>query len=353
VIARLALHRFRNYRSAEIVPGPGFNIVTGQNAQGKTNLLEAVFLVSTGRLLRGTRDSQAVLHGEETALVEAELAETGTTVAVELRRGVRKRVMLNGASLTRPSDVLGRIPTVSFSAADLAIVRGEPGDRRHFLDAELSQLYPAYLRHLAVYKRALEQRNALLKSAQEAFVPDEAFEPWESQLEEHGAALRRARREWVASIAPAVATAHADLGGGEEVALAYVEKDEGGLSTNRLEDLRRGFTSVGPHRDELEVTIAGVEARAYGSQGQQRTAVIAIKLAVLDSAAGVFGVPPVLLLDDVFSDLDRGRRSRLVERALALGGQVFLTCTEPEQAGVELVGRSKVFRVVSGTVEEA
>jgi DNA replication and repair protein RecF len=335
----------------------GFNIVYGENAQGKTNLLEAVFLVSTGRLLRGSRDSQAILHGEETALVEAELAETGTVISVELRRGTRKKAMLNGASLPRPSDVLGRIPTVSFSAADLAIVRGEPADRRHFLDSELSQLYPAYLRHLSVYKRALEQRNALLKSAQDGYVDDEAFEVWEVQLGSHGEELRRYRRDWVASIAPAVAAAHAELGGGERVALGYVEHEEGslgvGLATGRAEDVRRGFTGIGPHRDDLSIEVGGSEARPFGSQGQQRTAVIALKLAVLESAASVLGVPPVLLLDDVFSDLDQGRRSRLVERALQLGGQAFLTCTEREQAGVELVGRSKVFRVVSGEVSEA
>ena len=357
VIARLALSRFRNYRSATIEPGPGFNIVFGQNAQGKTNLLEAVHLVSTGRLMRGGRDTMAVMHGEETALIEAELAGTGTLVSVELRRGHRKRVCLNGASLPRPSDVLGRIPTVSFSAGDLAIIRGEPSDRRHFLDSELSQLYPAYLRHLSVYKRALEQRNAMLKWAQESFAAEEAFEPWEAQLGEHGEALRRYRLEWIEAIGPLVAEAHADLGGGERIELTYVEHDSGNLGAAlvqcRAEDVRRGFTGVGPHRDDVLIQVGGVDARAFGSQGQQRTAVIALKLAVLASAASVMGVPPVLLLDDVFSDLDQGRRSRLVHRAQELGGQVFLTCTEREQAGVELVGRSKVFRVASGQVEEA
>ncbi|MEX2243540.1 MAG: DNA replication/repair protein RecF [Fimbriimonadaceae bacterium] len=357
VIERLSLHFFRNYRDAFARPGAGFNIVSGANAQGKTNLLEAVHLVSTGRLIRGTRDAQAVMHGEETGSVSAELAGSGTTVAVELRRGVRKRVLLNGASLPRPSDVLGRIPTVSFSAGDLEIVRGDPSERRHFLDSELSQLYPGYLRHLAVYKRALEQRNALLKSAQETYQPPDVFEAWEEQLAQHGTEMRRYRRDWISAIAPLVAAAHADLGAGEEVALRYVERDAGDLLENlasgRVDDLRRGTTGTGPHRDELEIEIGGSEARPFGSQGQQRTAVIALKLAVLASASGVLGVPPVLLLDDVFSDLDQGRRSRLVERSLELGGQVFLTCTEPEQAGVELVGRSKVFRVVSGTVTEA
>jgi DNA replication and repair protein RecF len=266
-------------------------------------------------------------------MVEAELAETGTVVSIELRRGVRKRAMLNGASLPRPSDVLGRIPTVSFSAGDLAIVRGDPSDRRHFLDAELSQIYPAYLRHLSVYKRALEQRNALLKRAQESFVEDEAFEAWEADLFNHGVEIRRARLEWVAQIEPAVREAHGDLGGGEEVSLTYLEHDDGDLAGSRTDDVRRGFTGIGPHRDDLAIEVGGADARSFGSQGQQRTAVIALKLAVLDSAAGVLGVPPVLLLDDVFSDLDAGRRARLVERAVEMGGKPYMSVPGPNRPG--------------------
>ena len=357
LVERLSLKFFRNYEGLELFPGSGFNIVSGQNAQGKTNLLEAVYLCSTGRLLRGSRDAHAITHGHETGSVEVQLAGTGTTITIELRRGVRKRVLLNGASLGRPSDVLGRLPTVSFSAADLEIVRGEPAERRHFLDSELSQIYPAYLRHLSVYKRALEQRNALLRTAQDAHVGSDAFEPWEEQLASHGIEIRRYRAEWVESIDPLAAEAHADLGGGERLVLGYQPRDEGelieNLASGRGDDIRRGATSVGPHRDEMAIEVGGTDARQFGSQGQQRTAVIALKLAVLSSATALLGVPPVLLLDDVFSDLDQCRRSKLVERSLAVGGQAFLTCTEPEQAGVELIGRSKVFRVVSGTVREA
>ncbi len=356
-VERLSLGCFRNYESLDVRPGAGFNIVSGANAQGKTNLLEALFLVSTGRLLRSSRDAQAVKHGHEAGWVEAELAGTGTTIRVELRRGVRKKVLLNGASLVRPSDVLGRLPTVSFSAADLEIVRGDPSERRHFLDSELSQLFPAYLRHLAVFKRALEQRNALLKAAQESYVAGESFEPWEVQLGEHGTEIRRYRAEWVESIAPLARAAHADLGGGESLQLTYSRHDTGdllgSLAEGRTDDLRRGSTGCGPHRDDLTIDVGESSARQFGSQGQQRTAVIALKLAVLSSASDLLGVPPVLLLDDVFSDLDHCRRARLVERALDVGGQAFLTCTEPEQAGVELVGRSTVFRVVSGTVTAA
>ena len=354
-IEALTLTCFRNYEHAHIEPGSGFNIVAGQNAQGKTNLIEAVGLVSTGRVMRGSRDTLAIMNGKDVAKVEAVLTPSGTMVAVELRRGVRKRALLNGAGLPRASDLLGRIPSVSFSAADLAIVRGDPSDRRHFLDTELAQLYPAYLRHLSVYKRALEQRNALLKESQESARPGELFEALEAQLAEHGDQIRRIRDEWVAGIAPLVVEEHAGLASSEPVGIGYVRRDDAALCESlqdtRWEDVRRGFTSVGPHRDDLQIDVGGVDARQFGSQGQQRTAVIAIKLAALRSATAILGFPPVLLLDDVFSDLDQGRRARLVERSIDMGGEAFLTCTEPEQAGDALVGSAKVFRVVSGTVE--
>lgn len=352
--SRIALEGFRNFSSCEFVPTPGFNIICGQNAQGKTNLLESLMLVATGRMLRPGRDVQAIQHGREVARLKATMSGSGTTIGVELRRGIRKKAFLNEASLPRPSDLLGRLPVVSFTANDLDIVRGDPSHRRHFLDSELAQMYPAYLRALTVYKRSLEQRNALLKASQTTHVPDEVFDPWEEKLAIHGNEIRSYRRQWVEELAPKVAEAHRDLGSGEVLNLAYEQKETSdlldGLASSRAIDSRRGTTSCGPHRDDLAILVASTDARHFGSQGQQRTAVIALKLAVFESVSQVLGVPPVLLLDDVFSDLDQSRRERLVHRAIELGGQVFLTCTEPEQAGVELVGRSKVVRVVSGEV---
>lgn len=360
VLCSLSMRDFRNYMSERIEPAPGINLVCGANAQGKTSLLEAVSLISTGRLLRASRDSVAIRHGQDSAKVQGELAGPGTLIAVELHRGARKRVELNGLGLPRASDVIGRLPTVSFSASDLSIVTGDPSDRRQFLDWELAQLYPSYLRHLSVYKRALEQRNALLKQAQQGYVPGEVFEPWEDQLAKQGAAIRIARRDWIEEIQPLTAEAHSAMGGGEQITLAYEAKDSGvdaaelaaELLRTRPIDVHRGSTSSGPHRDELIIMVNETEARSYGSQGQQRTAVIALKLAVLESVEAHLGSSPVLLLDDVFSDLDASRRTNLVERTVHRGGQVFVTCTEAEQAGTELSRLARVFRVESGQVVE-
>lgn len=357
-LERLEFHDFRIFSRTSLHPSPGVNILCGANAQGKTTVLEGIALLSSGRLMRGSKDAQAIRHGQDLARVEGQLGVTGSELAVELKSAGRKRVELNGMSLGRASDLIGRMPVVSFSAADLSIVTGEPSDRRLFLDSELAQLFPAYLKNLTIYKRALEHRNALLRQAQEQFVPEEVFEPWDDQISNSGTALRKARAEWVTRLRGHAASAHSSLGAGEPLDVSYSIRDEGddvgslrqALSQNRRMEVARGSTCFGPHRDDLAITIMGTEARYFGSQGQQRTAVIAIKLGVLQEAQDVMGMPPILLLDDVFSDLDTSRRSRLMELTLSCGGQVFLTCTEASQAGEGLVESSQCFWVESGQV---
>lgn len=356
-VERLVVDRLRIVDRAEMETSEGFNIIAGPNGQGKTTLLEAVYLVATGRILRGGRAAFAIQEGAEESRVSATLAETGTELAVRLRAGVRQEATLNGNRLKRPSDLLGRLPAVSFSAVDLEIVRGDPASRRAFLDEELSQLYPRYLGELATYKRALTQRNALLRQAREDHVPDEAFEAYEQKLAPAGETLREFRRNYVEALLPRATSAHSYLGGGEELGLEIEQRTDPitpeSLARMRGAEIARGSTLVGPHRDDLIIHVAGRDARHHGSQGQQRTAVIALKLAVQETAGEIFGAPPVLLLDDVFSDLDETRRERLVARAQEEGGQVFLTCTEARQAGDALASQARVFSVSSGKVEAA
>ncbi|HEY0867107.1 MAG TPA: DNA replication/repair protein RecF [Fimbriimonas sp.] len=357
-VARVWLEGFRNYGALDLEISPAFNVMTGRNAQGKTNFLEALYLLSTTRLLRGQRDAEAIQEGRQFARVEAELSGSGTRVAVTLQRGARKKAYLNGLGLPRASDLLGRIPCVAIGAEDMEIVRGEPSDRRLFLDLELSSLFPSYLRHLTLYKRALEQRNALLRSSQEFHQPAELFEPWEAQLAHHGAALREARHRYVRRIVPEAAALHSRLGQGEEISLTYLPKDPSddeaslgeALGRARGLDSVRGGTSVGPHRDDLTIEVGGREARLFGSQGQQRTSVISLKLATLSIAAEELGSPPLLLLDDILSDLDELRRALLIEIVLAKAGQAILTCTEAAAAGERILQQAQVFEVVDGKI---
>ena len=358
---KVILDRFRNYERLEIDLAPGFNVISGPNAQGKTNFLESLYLLATTRLLRGQKDAEAVLDGEETARATAELLSSNTQISVLLERGVRKRAAINGLNLPRASDLIGRMPAVSVSSADLAIVREEPNDRRTFMDLELSGLHASYLRHLTLYKRALEQRNALLRDSREHMQPASAFEPWEVQIAHHGTAIRHARDVFIWSLAPLAKIAHANMSAGEALHIAYVRRDEAdteeaaidALSNSRHSDVGRGGTSIGPHRDDLLIEVGGRDARLYGSQGQQRTSVIALKLATMEHAKETLGGPPLLLLDDIFSDLDARRRQLLVERVHALSGQAVLTCTEAEIAGKAILNEASVFRVFQGKIERA
>lgn len=357
----MELESFRNYDSLGIDLDPGFNVLAGPNAQGKTNFLEALYLLATTRLLRGQKDAEAVKDGAPRARVFADLVDTGTRLGLTLEKGIRKRATLNGASVPRPADLIGRLPATAVTAFDLEVVRGEPGERRDFLDLEQSALSPAYLRHLTLYKRALEQRNALLRDAREAYVPEDQYEPWEAQIAEHGAKIRESRRDYVGALSPEVTDAHARMGEGEPVSLRYVERDDAhdetwmleSLSRSRHTDVARGGTSVGPHRDDLEVLVDGREARLFGSGGQQRTAVIALKLGTLEYARGILGTPPLLLLDDILSDLDARRRERLAEIVLERAGQAVLTCTEAEAAGERILKEARVFHVRAGQVTDA
>jgi DNA replication and repair protein RecF len=354
----LQLEEFRNYPSLDWELQPGFSVLAGQNAQGKTNILEALYLLSTTRLLRGTRDSEAIRSGAAQAQAKVELWPTRTTLTILLEHGVRKRARLNELNVPRAADLIGRMPSICISAEDLSLARGEPTDRRLFLDLELSSRYPAYLRHLTVYRRALEQRNALLRQFSDRVPEPSLFEPWEAELALHGAAMRQTRQRFVEELAPMARDYHAQIGENEGLELGYRPKDEAtdaealveALTRSRSEDLRRGGTSVGPHRDDLGLSIDGREVRLFGSQGQQRTAVLAIKLATLATASQEYGVPPLLLLDDILSDLDAHRRDALVELVLAVCGQSVLTCTDVDAIGPRILSQAAVYQVRQGRV---
>ena len=358
-VETLSLSGFRNYPSLILSLGSGFNVVSGPNAQGKTNLLESLYLVGTTRLLRGQRDAEAIRDGDERASVEVGLAGSGTRLGVSLERGARKKARINGLTLPRAADLIGRLPVVCVSAADMAIVRGEPADRRLLLDLELSALSPAYLRHFALYKRAQEQRGALLRQCRERAIPAATFEPWEAQMAVHGAHLRAAREDYVARLVAPTREVHARMGGGEALDLRYEPKDEATdeealrnlYAENRGAEIARGASLYGPHRDDLRLEIEGRDARLFGSQGQQRTAVIALKMATLDVAREERGVAPLLLLDDILSDLDEGRRAMLVEVVLERAAQAVLTCTEASAAGRRILSQARLFQVRGGSVE--
>lgn len=351
-LSTLTLAQFRNVSWAELELSEGVTLLTGPNGQGKTTALEAIHLLATGRIMRHGRENDAIQHGKTQARVAGTLP-SGTALAVTLTRGRKRLAELNGMKLPRASDLLGRMPVTSFSAADLEFVTGEPADRRLAIDAEISQVSPVYLQHLTHYKKALQQRNSLLKQAQEGYADEALFETYEESLARDGTAMRSERERWIADLAPLASAAHANLGFGEGLSLAYEPHDDATLPDDWLrtrgKDIQRGTTTLGPHRDDIRINVRETDARLFGSQGQQRTAVIAYKMAVLRHLSQRDEPKPVLLLDDVFSDLDEGRRGRLLGSVLELAGQVVLTCTEVGLAGPLAEAATFVYRVDSGT----
>lgn len=333
----------------------GLHLVTGKNAQGKTSLLEAITLVSSGRVIRGMRDGEAIHEGQTEAKVTAVTLPHRTSIAVVLASGVRKRAFLNHASLPRASDLLGRLPSVIFSNADLPVVREDASNRRLMMDLELSQMSGIYLRHFSQYKRALEQRNAMLRPEHP---PDEThIEIWENQLAEHGAAMREARATFVAELGALATEIYAELSGGETLTLAYAPADGGDsaeslrflYADHRRDEHRRGSSKIGPHRDDVRIEIGGKDARIFGSMGQQRSAAISLKLAVVPLLEASRGEPPIVLLDDILSELDQGRRDRLLEWVSRASRQILLTCNEPEQAG-NTRREARILRIEQGKV---
>ena len=334
----LRLRDFRGYRQVLLSPPEGVTMLVGENGAGKTNLLEAVHLCCVGRSHRTSQDKDMIRKGQETAAVQltVEKNDGRHEVGVRLFENARKRkvVFVNGKTASRLGELMGHATCVIFSPEDLALVKEGPQTRRKFLDMLLSQQQKAYFYALQTYTDALKQRNALLKQGDLRQLP-----AWDDQLALSAAPVVRLRRAACEQLCQRAQTHYRYIGGKEEevFAMAYrgplaesVNIGEDmlkGLRETREEDVRRQTTSFGPHRDEIELTLSGELLKAFGSQGQTRTAALSMKLAAFDLLEAAQGEPPLLLLDDVLSELDPDRRRRLIAR---IGrAQALLTCTDP------------------------
>ncbi len=337
----LAVQDFRNYTSARLELAPdGLTVVVGENGQGKTNLLEAIGWLATLSSFRGAPNEALVRQGAAAAFVRAEAERDGRTLTLEAEvpRAGAPRVLVNGQALRRSRDLLGAVRVSVFSPDDLALIKGGPSERRQLLDDALVALAPQHAETLAAVERVLRQRGALLRSAGGKATPDvvATLDVWDSKLAEHGAALVNSRRALTARLGPVTAKAYASVAhGAAAIGLRYVpswpnpadadarDALHAALSAARADDLRRGVTTIGPHRDELELHIGTLPARTHASQGEQRSLALALRLAVHETVTETTGAAPVLLLDDVFSELDSHRCAALL--ASLPGGQAILT----------------------------
>lgn len=367
-LRELRLRHFRNYTELDLPLGEGLNIFVGENAQGKSNLLEAVYLLATSRSLRASRESEMIRREAETAAVGAEvIRERDGDVELELSvfQTDKKAVRVNGVRRPRVIELLGQFNAVFFGALDLGIVSGEPALRRRYLNLDISQISPKYCFDLAAYKKVLEQRNRLLRDLRERPYRDSGLDVWNEQLIRYGAPMIEKRRFFVERLAPLADEIHRDLTDGRETLEVRYQSNiplpnGGGVpeiadafrrEMDRVADdeMRRGVTLVGLQRDDLQFLLNGADARTYGSQGQQRTVVLSLKLAEFRLVEEHVGEPPVMLLDDVMSDLDDARRKHLLGW-MHQRGQTLLTCTNLRAFPKSILAESTIFHVKAGTV---
>ncbi|MBC7789497.1 MAG: DNA replication and repair protein RecF [Anaerolineae bacterium] len=348
-LRHLRARDFRNFASVDVDVAPGGMAIVGDNAQGKTNFLEAVYYLQLLRSFRGDRDQELVRFGTSGFHLAGVIAGTGPTeVAVGYERPAsgrgsgRKRTRLNGAEPPRLSDALGILPSVIFSPRDAVIITGGPGERRRFLDVLLALTSRQYLTALQRYRTALANRNAALRNTK-LTESDDAVAVWEPALAESGAVLWAARQKWVSSQSARFAELSRTIGERGEAGLEYrsrahVNDASPELDVTLLEwferkralDIRRGFTHIGPHRDELAILLDGRDLQGYASAGQQRTAAIALRLLEAETLRAATSMEPVVLLDDPFAELDARRSRRILELLNSAGrGQTLLAVPRP------------------------
>jgi len=356
-VSTLQIADFRNISWADIELKNGINILYGQNAQGKTNFLESVYLCSTGRSHRTKFDKELVMFDKKEAHVRVYIQKNNTSekIDVHIKKDDKKGVAVNGIALKKLGDLFGTLYGVIFSPEDLQLIKSSPGERRKFMDIELCQLSNVYYYHLQQYYKILKQRNNLLKEIIKNPSLEETLFVWDSQLVDFGKRLIESRRKFILKINEIASRKHTEItNGSENLIIEYKpntdeENFEKKLSENIKRDIFIGSTSVGPHKDDILFLINGSEVKTYGSQGQQRTAALSAKLAEIEIIKNETGETPVLLLDDVLSELDEGRQYYLMESIKDI--QTIITCTGIEDSIKKYIKKAAVFNVENGVIK--
>lgn len=356
-LAHLRLRDFRNYARLDVDFTPGFQVLLGDNAQGKTNVLEAIYLLATLRSFRGVGGAQMVRHAQKAYFVGCQVVATGERDIKMYWSAAERKLSLDGQPVRRLIDYLGALRVVVFCTEDLQLVKGPASRRRRFLDLLLAQTHPTYLPQLQRYTRALRSRNTLLKRRP---VDEAALESFSHELVSAGTQLTALRHELLPQLSPLIQSAYQRIAhDAEEIQLGYqpsVKTDfRVQLTQSRAREQAFRTTVVGPHRDELQLLVNDKPIAQFGSEGQKRSLAIALKMAQAEYLAGIHGFPPILLIDDVLGELDARRRAGflpLLERSQQGRGQVFMTCTE-ENWPRELGPSSHRWEVRAGTIRPA
>lgn len=332
-INNIKLSNFRNYNKKEIKLHENINVFYGENAQGKTNIIESIFLCSIGKSFRTSKEKELIKFNEEKALIEINFQKSDRDGNIKIEIGDKKQIYLNGIKLKKLSELLGNINIVIFTPDDINILKGGPQNRRKFLDIMISQLRPNYMHILTLYLKTLEQRNNYLKQIKLENKDEKLLDIWDEKLVEYGIKIYEYRKEFIEKIQNKIKNIHKEITENkEEIEIKYFSDANtrqnfiNELKSRRKLDIIKGFTTKGIHRDDFIVYINGREVEIYGSQGQHRTAILSLKLSELQVIYDEIGEYPILLLDDFMSELDDKRRKNFLNNIKDI--QVIITCTE-------------------------
>ncbi|MBR4777592.1 MAG: DNA replication/repair protein RecF [Lachnospiraceae bacterium] len=358
IIRSLELSNFRNYEKLNISFSPDVTILYGDNAQGKTNVLEALYTASTTKSQKGSKDKDMIKFNESESHIRmtVEDGDIERRIDMHLKSTKQKGVAIDGIPIRKASELYGIMNIISFSPDDLGIIKEGPAERRRFIDMELCQLDKLYMHNFSGYNRALDQRNNLLKQISFNAELKGTLNVWDEQLINFGEYLIEKRDLFIKEISDIASKIHSIITENKEtLEIQYLpstdkESFRNELLSSREKDIILKMTNVGPHRDDMVFMVNGQDARKYGSQGQQRTAALTLKLAEIELVKKKTGKNPVLLLDDVLSELDRNRQNKLLENIS--GVQTIVTCTGLEEFIKNRIKYDKVYRVTAGTITE-
>lgn len=358
IIKSIELKNFRNYEELNLNLDGGTNILYGDNAQGKTNILESIYVSGTTKSHKGSRDKEMIRFGENEAHIRTmvEKNQMSYQIDMHLKKNRSKGIAINGVPIRKASELFGVLNMVFFSPEDLNIIKNGPSERRRFLDSEICQLDKIYLSDLTKYNKVLNQRNKLLKDM--VFHPDleNTLSVWDMQLISYGRRIISRRRRFVEELNEIVRGIHESISGGREQLTLTYEPDieeaffEDELNRAKEKDRKYCSTSVGPHRDDISFFIGDIDIRKFGSQGQQRTSALSLKLSEIELVKRCIHDTPVLLLDDVLSELDSNRQNYLLNSIHDI--QTVITCTGLDEFVRNRFQIDKIFEVISGTVSE-
>ncbi len=357
IIEALELKNYRNYKELEIEFDSGKNILYGDNAQGKTNILEALYLCSTTKSHRGSKDKDIINFDENEAHIKLKVVknEVPYRIDIHLKKSKSKGIAINGIPIKKASELFGIVNVIFFSPEDLSIIKNGPAERRRFIDMELCQIDKVYFHNLVNYNKIVGQRNKLLKDLSFHFDKSlyDTLDIWDMQLSDYGNKIIKRREEFILQINDLIIDIHKKLTGGKEIIhLKYepnVSENElnSKIRDSREKDIKLKTTNVGPHRDDMGFYLNEIDLRKFGSQGQQRTAALSLKLSEIELVKRIINDNPILLLDDVMSELDSNRQNYLIDSIN--NTQTIVTCTGLDEFIENRIHVNKIYKIVDGT----